>query len=104
MISFKFLSDNQPNRALLPNEQFIAYQRGDGGYVGRVIAWRERLPYVDWITSNFTGTMDDFFEDRLEIPQVKQIVVDGINYDRELLENNDIMRGAVVEITYFKPL
>ena len=107
MNTFKFFHKNNVpllNRSLLPHEQFISYQHDDGGYSGRVIAWTLNKPGVDWIVVKYTGSICTFFNNRLFIPQIKSIFINGINYDSEMLNEIDIIRGATVLITYFEQI
>ena len=113
MNSFKFFHKNDVpllNRALLPHEQFIPYQREDGGYIGRVIAWTPDLPGDDWIAVKYTGTMSGFFGYRLEIPQIKRIQIGNhgdipqtFSEHSDWFETNTISNVRVI-VWYFEPI
>lgn len=91
MNSFKFFSNNteESNWALLDYEQVIHYWN-DGEEMelltARVIAWRTRqhMDNPQWRLMSFIGTMEQFFNGRLDIPVIRSIENGPLRYYRSL--------------------
>jgi len=115
---FKFFSGNRqqppldaPDIPILNNEQIIRYWN-DGDYHNilyeRVIAWASGIHLFadNWIERQYEGTMERFFNNRLEIPVIQSIealVPGGTTFtedDRYYIDN--INFHFPVKIVYYE--
>ena len=112
MREFKFFRSSPIS--LLENVQVINYYTDNYmNLTGRVIAWSRDIHINSWRRATYHGTMEGFFNHRLEIPVIGSIYVPGHmdgsgvygrhynEFDREYLTYNNF-GTYLIEITYYE--
>jgi len=97
-----------PNSPLLENEQVIRYMNNERFDVYRTIAWARGIHLFadNWIERQYEGTMERFFNNRLEIPVIQFIqalIPNGTTFtedDRDYL--NYFNFDVPVKIVYYE--
>ena len=87
MKPFTFLSDNKREQSLLNDENVINYFTNAGPMYEREFAWCSpwHITQPFWLLRSFTGTMEEFFEDRLGIPVIHSIDTPTHLFTHELM-------------------
>ena len=88
MNNFKFLRNKKEDGfSLLNNEDVVNYFTDAGPMLERVIAWclpsHRDNPF--WVPSRFDGTMEEFFNNRLDIPVIISIETPTHMFTHELM-------------------
>ena len=112
MREFKFFRSSPIS--LLENEQVLNYWTNHyDNTISRVIAWSRDIHINSWRRSTYHGTMEGFFNHRLEIPVIGSIYVPGHMdgngvYGRHYNESNrdyltyNNFGTYPIEITYYE--